>query len=70
MKSYKVRIAIPIGDPSGIGPEIVRKTVASIDKKSKIDLTSIGQVSAMQAKVEACDISFSHRHGNSYLIGE
>jgi len=70
MKSHKVRIAIPIGDPSGIGPEIVLKTVAGIDKKSEIDLTIIGHVSAIASQAEACDISFSHRNGNSYLIGE
>ena len=70
MKSSKVRIAIPIGDPSGIGPEIVLKTVAGLDRKPEIYLTIIGHVSALQSQAEACDLSFSHQNGNRYLIDE
>jgi len=69
MKGSKVRIAIPIGDPSGIGPEIVLKTVSDLDQESQIDLTIIGHVSALQSQAEACDISFAHINGSTYLVG-
>ena len=43
------RIAIPIGDPNGIGPEIAIKTAVALRKDSRVQLTLIGPQAVMEA---------------------
>ncbi len=48
MKQRKQRIAIPMGDPAGIGPEIVAKAVASPEVNEAADCLVIGDRTVLE----------------------
>lgn len=46
------RIAIPIGDPNGIGPEIAIKTAIALSHDARVHLTLIGSQAVMEATAQ------------------
>ena len=48
MTQVPARIALPIGDPNGIGPEIALKTVAAYAGHARVRLTLFGAASVLQ----------------------
>lgn len=53
MKSAVCRLAIPVGDPNGIGPEIALKTVAAYVGRDDLKLTLYGPPTALRRTAEA-----------------
>lgn len=48
MTAAAARIALPVGDPNGIGPEIALKTVAAYDGREDVHLTLFGPRAVLQ----------------------
>ena len=42
----KPRIALPLGDPAGIGPEIVLKVLADVEMRQLVDFHVVGEAAA------------------------
>ena len=53
IKPTASRIAIPVGDPNGIGPEISLKTVASYSGRDDVVLTLFGPEQVLEFTAEA-----------------
>lgn len=47
------RIALPVGDPNGIGPEIVLRTLAAYAGRSDVDLTLFGPLVVIERTAQA-----------------
>ncbi len=52
MNRQAVRIALPVGDPNGIGPEIALKTMAAYAGRHDAQLTLFGSRSVLQATAQ------------------
>lgn len=48
MSRAAVRIALPVGDPNGIGPEISLKTVAAYAGRDDVQITLFGPQAVLQ----------------------
>ena len=46
------RIALPIGDPNGIGPEIAIKTAIALHHDARVHLTLFGPQEVMEATAQ------------------
>jgi 4-hydroxythreonine-4-phosphate dehydrogenase len=59
----KPRIGITIGDPSGIGPEIVLKAISDLSVRSSVDLVLIGSFAIITStsKLLGLDLEFGER---------
>lgn len=55
----KPRIALPLGDPAGIGPEIILKALADIEMRTLADFVVVGEAAALEPHLEAAGISAS-----------
>ncbi|MFA5142850.1 MAG: 4-hydroxythreonine-4-phosphate dehydrogenase PdxA [Candidatus Omnitrophota bacterium] len=53
LRSNRARIAITMGDPSGIGPEVVLKTLASPKVRGLADFLVIGETSSTASRLGA-----------------
>jgi len=51
------RVAIPVGDPNGIGPEIALKTVAAFADRTDVALTLFGPESVLQHTAQSLGLS-------------
>lgn len=54
-------VAVPIGDPAGIGPEIVLRALKDVTVRDAMDLRVIGEAGVLRRHAEACglEVSFS-----------
>ena len=52
----KTKIAIPMGDPAGVGPEIVVKTAVSKEILDLCDLVVIGDKKVLEKAIEICQV--------------
>lgn len=52
----KTKIAIPMGDPAGVGPEIVVKTAVSKEILDLCDLVVIGDKKVLEKATEICQV--------------
>ncbi|MBZ5876246.1 PdxA family dehydrogenase [Chromohalobacter israelensis] len=50
-------IAVPIGDPAGIGPEIVLRAITGSEVTERLDLVIIGEVEVLRRHAKACGLS-------------
>ena len=55
----KSRIAVPIGDPAGVGPEIVAKTVASKEVFDMAECVIIGDKTIMENAIKITDTNLT-----------
>ena len=53
----KTKIAIPMGDPAGVGPEIVVKTAVSKEILDLCDLVVIGDKNVLEKAIEICQVN-------------
>ena len=53
----KTKIAIPMGDPAGVGPEIVVKTAVSKEILDLCDLVVIGDKKVLEKATEICQVN-------------
>ena len=53
----KATIVIPMGDPAGIGPEIVLKALASCNVKNRANCVVVGDKSVLEANAKICGLS-------------
>ena len=53
----KTKIAIPMGDPAGVGPEIVVKTAVSKEILDLCDLVVIGDKKVLEKAIEICQVN-------------
>ena len=56
----KPRIAIPIGDPAGVGPEITAMSVASAEAADAADCIVIGDKTILKQAISTVFYSMSH----------
>ena len=56
------RIAITMGDPSGVGPEIIVKALVSKEVRGNIVPIIIGSRSIMQDAVKLSDVDIEFEH--------
>jgi 4-hydroxy-L-threonine phosphate dehydrogenase PdxA len=54
--TVKPKIAVPIGDPAGIGPEIVLRALADAQVAERIDPVVIGDAVALERHAKACGL--------------
>ena len=52
----RTKIAIPMGDPAGVGAEIIVKTAVSDEILNLCDLVVIGDKSVLEKAIEICKI--------------
>ena len=52
----RTKIAIPMGDPAGVGPEIVVKTAVSEEILDLCDLVVIGDKNVLEKAIEICQV--------------
>ena len=52
----RTKIAIPMGDPAGVGPEIVVKTAVSKEILDLCDLVVIGDKNVLEKAIEICQV--------------
>lgn len=50
--SMKPRLAVTLGDPAGIGPEVVLKALAGGDRRDRADITLIGDRACLEALMD------------------
>ena len=55
----KSRIAVPIGDPAGVGPEIVAKTVASKEVFDMAECVVVGDKTIMENAIKITDTNLT-----------
>ena len=55
-RSYLPLIAITMGDPAGIGPEIIAKAFTHADTRERARMVVVGDVHAMEKAVKSCDL--------------
>lgn len=61
----KMRIAIPMGDPAGVGPEIVVKTAVSEEIIKLCHLVIVGDAKVLEKAIEVCKVNLKvHRIDN------
>ena len=53
----RTKIAIPMGDPAGVGPEIVVKTAISKEILDLCDLVVIGDKNILEKAIEICQVN-------------
>ena len=53
----RTKIAIPMGDPAGVGPEIVVKTAVSKEILDLCDLVVIGDKNILEKAIEICQVN-------------
>jgi len=53
----RTKIAIPMGDPAGVGPEIVVKTAVSKEILDLCDLVVIGDKNVLEKTIEICQVN-------------
>lgn len=53
-KSRRPVVAVPIGDPAGIGPEIVLRALRDTSVRNHMELYVIGEASVLRRHVNAC----------------
>ena len=53
----RTKIAIPMGDPAGVGPEIVVKTAVSKEILDLCDLVVIGDKKVLEKAIEICQVN-------------
>ena len=53
----RTKIAIPMGDPAGVGPEIVVKTAVSKEILDLCDLVVIGDKNVLEKAIEICQVN-------------
>ena len=53
----RTKIAIPMGDPAGVGPEIVVKTAVSEEILDLCDLVVIGDKNVLEKAIEICQVN-------------
>ncbi|WP_339649749.1 4-hydroxythreonine-4-phosphate dehydrogenase PdxA [uncultured Marinobacter sp.] len=53
----KPRIALPLGDPAGIGPEIVLKVLADVEMRQLVDFHVVGEAAALKPHIKAAGIN-------------
>lgn len=53
--THKARIAITMGDPGGIGPEVTVKALLSPDVRGNVDPVIVGKVAILTAAAESLD---------------
>lgn len=56
-------IAMPIGDPAGIGPEVVLKALMEESLYGQMDLIVVGEVEPLKRHIEACQLQLSVGEG-------
>lgn len=52
----KTRIVVPMGDPAGVGPEIVVKTAVSEEIENLCDLIVVGDKKVLEKAVDICNL--------------
>lgn len=52
----RTKIAIPMGDPAGVGPEIVVKTAVSKEILDLCDLVVVGDKNVLEKAIEICQV--------------
>lgn len=52
-------IAVPIGDPAGIGPEIVLRAITKPEVTERLDLVIIGEADVLHRHARACELSMA-----------
>lgn len=52
----RTKIAIPMGDPAGVGPEIVVKTAVSKEILDLCDLVVIGDKKVLEKATKICQV--------------
>ena len=52
MSDRKPRLALTLGDPNGIGPEVVLKTLADADLRARVEPAVVGSSSVLRAHAE------------------
>jgi 1,2-dihydroxy-3,5-cyclohexadiene-1,4-dicarboxylate dehydrogenase len=55
----KPRIALPLGDPAGIGPEIVLKALADPEMRELADFYVVGEKAALEPHLKAAGVTVS-----------
>ena len=53
----KPKIAVPMGDPAGVGPEIVVKTAVAEEIRDLCDLVVIGDRKVLEKAIEICGVN-------------
>ena len=53
----RTKIAIPMGDPAGVGPEIIVKTAVSKEILDLCDLVVIGDKKVLEKAIEICQVN-------------
>ena len=53
----KATIVIPMGDPAGIGPEIVLKALSSCNVKNRANCVVVGDKSVLEANAKICGLA-------------
>lgn len=59
MNDQRPTIAMPIGDPAGIGPEVVLKALLEESLYGQMDLVVVGEVEPLKRHIEACQLPVS-----------
>ena len=59
MKNQRPTIAMPIGDPAGIGPEVVLKALMEESLYEQMDFIVVGEVEPLKRHIEACQLQLS-----------
>lgn len=53
----KPKIVVPMGDPAGVGPEIVVKTAVAEEIKNLCDMVVIGDRSVLEEAIKICNVN-------------
>jgi 4-hydroxy-L-threonine phosphate dehydrogenase PdxA len=65
----KPRIALFIGDPAGVGPELVARLLADPDTTRSADLLLIGSRASIDAGMRAAGVRYDAAEGQPELGG-
>ncbi|MEX1216144.1 PdxA family protein [Saccharospirillum sp.] len=69
MSDQRPTIAMPIGDPAGIGPEVVLKALLEESLYGQMDLIVVGEVEPLRRHIDACQLPVSIDGGTISLPG-
>src|SRR6266702_2091284 len=60
MNSMKPRIAVLLGDPAGIGPELIARLLAKAENRARADLLIIGDRRELETGMEIAGQRFDY----------
>ena len=68
----ETRVAITLGDPAGVGPEVIVKALATLPQKERANFTVVGNIEALERakRTAGASVSFARTIGEGAVLVE